>query len=460
MSQQWAVKAWAGAYSWTVLDNDPAGYGLASPLTIANGLPTSDVAPLVQPNSATASFQVIVAQVADLDQLQLGDPVTLRYWPSRTPAAGDRPSIEFAGRVATMEAQPHKLGVLYTIGCVDYIADIAENTVGGSFAWPQENLDDRVRRILSTCGYAVPAGTGLYGGTGSIPIQALIDARPIGKANALELLLHTLAQYRMNFTGFPNSHGIAYVAQQTVPRAGVSNWSSGAAVLDATAPYIILTTFSSPQFTAPLRVTLVGGVYKLTGSTAQSAAGGVGVVDAGRVSMDTKFAQRKGDATNAIAVTGNAIGTQTAAWSGVAQRVEASVETELSTAADGAALAAEYLPPVKPSQAALWVADTMRWLIDAEPGTWFLPTIGRGFMVVRVNGVWSPLEREWYVGLLSGLKFSVDGGVPVADLDVIPWNVDPAQSLNPVKWSDLPALMTYANMSTRDTFTDYGLAGI
>lgn len=461
MSQPWTVKAWAGPYSWTVHDNDtPAGYGLAAPLTISASYPTGDLAPLVQPDAVTASFRVVVSDLHYFVLAQLGDPVTIRYWPSRTPAAGDAPSAEFAGRIASLDYEPHDLGVVFTVGCVDYTADLGELTVG-TVAYPAETLDARCRRILAEAGLNVPAGVLLYGGTSTLPIAANVAARAIGPTSALELLTHTCAEWRMEFTGFPLSVGIAKVDPLTSPPLGASTFASGAAVRDdANGPYRILTTFQSPVYTAPLRVTLTGGLYALVGSPATSAPAGVVVVDAGRVDMSTRFSQRKGDAVNAITVTSDSFTPQTAKWTGPSARVEASVPTELTSAADGALLATAYLVPVSPSKTALWVAEALRWLIDAEPGSWALPFLGRGFMVTRMKGVWSPLEREWYVGLISSVTFQVDQGVPSAALGTSPWNVDPARVLNPVKWSDLPGAMTYANMSTRDTFTDYVLAGI
>lgn len=461
MSQQWCVKAWAGSYSWTVKDDDPAGYGLAGPLSVTRSLPETDLAPMVQPNADTASFRVIVATTAALDQLQLGDPVTLRYFPSRVPAGTDKPTVEFMGRVSTLDAEPHDLGMLYTVGCVDYTADLGEGDMVGTYAYPAETLDARVRRILADAGFNVPAGVNLYGGSASLPIVAQVAARPIAATTALELLTHTLAQFRLEFTGFP-AVGVAKLRQVTTPDAGVATYSSGPASRDDTAgPYWVQTVFRSPTYQAPLRVSLVGGVYLLTGSTAQSNPGGVIVVDAGRVTMGTKFQQRKGDAVNAISVQSDSFAPQTAKWAGVAQRIKAAVQTELTSAADGALLATAYLTPVKPTQAALWVADTFTWLLDYEPtSTWGLPALGRGFMVVRVKGTWSPLEREWYVGQCSSVTFLLDGGVPSAVLGLSPWFSDPAAAANPVKWSDLAAGMTYANMSTRDTFTDYGLAGV
>lgn len=467
MSQQWRVLAWAGAYSWDERDDAAAptlplaGSGrLASPMTWAQSDPSADVAPLVQPNPDTATFQVIVASTASIDQLQLGDPVTLRYFASRTPAATDKPLVEFTGRVATLDASPSDLGMLYTIGCADYTVDLGEQQVGFT-AYPSETLDNRVRRILGEAGVNVPAGVALYGGTATLPIASTIDPRAIGSTDALELLTHTLAQYRMEFTGFPNSVGIAYLYPVLNPPRGSSMFSSGASVLDTTnGPYQVGTRFRTPPYTAPLRVTLVGATYTLTGSPTTTAPGGVAVVDAGRVDMATSFGQRKGDGVNSVQVTSDSWGRFVVSWSGVAQVVTAAIDTELSTLTDGSSLGVTYFPSVKPSGAALWVADALTWLIDAEPGAWALPPVGRGFMVTRVKGVWSPIEREWYVGLISGWTFKVDGGVPSAQLVTAPWNVDPSKATNPVKWSDLVVAMTWANMSTRDTYTDYGLAGI
>lgn len=466
-NQPWTVKAWLGAYSWTVHDNDngagtfgPGVPILAGPFTTSRGVPNADLAPLCQPTAETASIQVIAATVTDLDLLQIGDAVTLRYFGATAPGVGDAPIVEFTGRVSTLEAQPHKLGVLFTVGCVDYTADLGEGIVGTA-AYPSETIDSRIRRVLIEAGLNSPAGVALYGGTATIPLPSTLAARAASPATPLELMSRLVAQYRMEFTGFPNSVGVAYFYPVTTPPRGLSNYSSGAAVLDNTnGPYNIGTIFRSPPFSAPLRVTLVAGVYKLTGSAANTAVGGVTVAEAARVDMSTRFAQRKGDAINSIKATSDSWGTVGVSWAPPPATVVATVETDLTTVADGSALAIVYLPPLRPTGNILWVCDGMTWEVDAEPGSFRPPDVGRGFLVANMLGKWSPLEREWYTGVCSGWTFTVDDGIPKLDVGVMPWNVDGSKAIQPFKWSDAVAGMTWANMSTRDTYQDYALAGI
>jgi hypothetical protein len=464
MTQTWMVKAWAGPYSWTTTDASPAGYGLASPLEIAQNLPASDLAPLVQPDAATATFQVIVATATDLDQLQLGHPVCIRYWPSTAPAAGDLSTVGFAGRVATLEAEPHDLGLLFTVGCVDYTADLGEATVGIA-DFPSESITVRVQRILTDAGMNVPAGAALFDGGGVFPVGAPVLAlRPAAPANALELMGHTLAQWDLTYgSTAPNQHGPAILRQVLTPALAAVP-ATGPSLLDTTnGPYQVARALKTPSYTAPLRVTLTAGKYQLVGSTATGAATGVQVIDAGRVEASTRFRQRKGDAVNAVSVNAAAFGARIAFYSiadGVVTRVGASVDTELVDPTQAAGLAATYLPPVLPTQLALWVTDAMTWRLDAEPGAWTLPTLGRGLMVVRVATVWAVMDREWVTGLVAGVTFRLVDGAPQVVLNLIPWNQDPTASVNPVKWSDLVAGQTYTSTFARDTFNDYALAGV
>lgn len=455
MSAQWTVKLWLGSYSWTIHDNDTGGYGPASPLKIAATLPSSDLAPLVNYNAETASFPVIVAQASDLGNLSLGDPVTIRYFAGRTPAAGDAPLVEFAGRVSSLVAKPHKLGVLYEVSCVDYTADLGEPPVG-AVAYPAESGDARVKRILTEAGFGVGVGDALYGGPGSVPNNAALAARAIGVTSCLELLTHTMTE-----TYWQIGAGVASafrVEQNTTPAWRSASFSSGPYVLSPTLPFRLLPVQRSPGYSAPARVVLTAGVYKITLTTSFPGAAGVFVIDGGRVDRDVTFQQRKGDAASAVAVTSPTLPTFVASYPGAT--LWTTVDTELVNANDALNLANLYLPPAPPAAGALWVADTVRWELDAEPGAWVWPFLTRALAVANVQLKWSPVQREWYVGLVSGRTFILEDGAPYAEIDLIPWNVDFATATNPVKWSDLAAGMTYANMSTRDTFTDYGLAGI
>jgi hypothetical protein len=431
VSQPYAIKVWAGSYSWTVLSTDPAGYGLADPLTITESLPDTDLFPMVQPSPATASFRIVVANVASLANLQLGDPVTIRYFKGATPAAGDIPVVDFCGRVAQLNCEPHDLGAVYTVTCVDYLADLAEPQVG-AVAWPQETLDARVRRILTEAGVSIPAD--LWFTDFDPSPQPTITARAAGASNAWDLLVHTLDQYRAVFVGFPQSTGRAFIQQTTTPAN--PTWASGASSLDMTlGPFQLNDKVRSPSYQPPLRVVNFFGTHLLTGDNANTDYPSV-IIDTSYVEKAVTFTQRKGTGVNAVSVASDSFGVQTATW-GLDPKVWANVDTELLNSADGASLAALYLSPGQPSGKALWVADQFVWRIARDPSTnWLLPILGRLVTLYDIALKWGVGGQQWWSGTCMAWTFQVAGGEAQAAITVAPWNVDPTQALSPLALND------------------------
>lgn len=151
------VEVTAGTYTWTI-ERDPAvpatpDYGLADPLRVKVALPNGDLL-YKNPEPVTGSFAVIVADMADVAALQIGDGVHVRVWlfdtgtvdPVTSAPYTDLPEVNVRGRVANLDAVPHPLGMLLTVRFVDYSTDLAEMTIGAA-DWPSETIEDRLNRI-------------------------------------------------------------------------------------------------------------------------------------------------------------------------------------------------------------------------------------------------------------------------------------------------------------------------
>lgn len=194
-----------GAYSYTRLSTDAAGFGIAAPLSISWSLPEDKVWPC-QPNPVEAQIGIVVDQASDFANTAIGTPVSIMVYKdaaASTPPAGPygagqiwQPIAWFAGRVADMSSRPVKVkpnarGMLYTLDCVDYLVDLAEETVGGTVDWPQEFVPNRVARMMTEAGYPDPFAT-ITTLAGSLFCQ--MGARPAanGTTNLLDILTSTL----------------------------------------------------------------------------------------------------------------------------------------------------------------------------------------------------------------------------------------------------------------------------
>lgn len=149
-----------GPYSWDIERGDPADYGPVDGLKIGWSLPDNAAWP-TQPDIPWARFGVIVEDAADFAGVDIGAEVAIGVYAH--PASDPLPSgyqdgsgtgkwvpvALFGGRVVELEAEPHGLGLVYRLSCLDYLVDLADNQISdsGATGWPGESIENRLTRI-------------------------------------------------------------------------------------------------------------------------------------------------------------------------------------------------------------------------------------------------------------------------------------------------------------------------
>lgn len=470
-------------------------YGLADPLVIRQALANDARMPLSHPTPDEATVTLIAPDATTYADLQVGDPVGVQVYPQ---AAYAGTPVEFYGRVATMTAQGHDLGVMYSLSCVDYTADLATLQVGGTVAWPIETALVRLGRLFGELGLATPTlPTIMLGG------PTKMAARNIGWTDGLSAMLDTLDSYYLN----------SYLAEDMVtaiPFAATFDHTAGyrpyvvpnivGGLLDLTNPFLI--RVGSPwtrrvKYAPPARITNLAGVRTITVTAADSSPStGAPILDGGRVTFSPAFTQDK-DSGMAMVTTGTDAQGNAYTWDwrsqigwaagggylgaggfhpygqaidlqgpGTVQQLDTILDvTDAGAGPSPSAIVQTYRVPFRPDLKTAWFVGTMEWQLWAEPTAWRRPNLTELVTVARVVPSKLPTAREWVVGMVSATTLTVANGRPVLSIDTLPDTNDAENSRNVLGSSlgvasmDSPILagVTIAQLAPRDTYADYRL---
>lgn len=491
----------ATVYALTVpTGNDTPGdvapaYGLADPLIIRQALAADARLPLSHPTPDEATVTLIAPNSTTYASLQVGDPVGIQIYPQ---AAYAGTPAEFYGRVATITGQGHDLGVIYTISCVDYTADLGSVQVGGTVAWPIESGVARITRLFGELGIPMPTLPAITAGGPS-----KYAARNVGWTDGLSVMLDTLDSFYLN----------AFTAEDmatTIPSSATFSHTQGyrlylvpritGGLLDTTTPFDI--KVGSPwtrrvQYAPPARLTNLAGVRTITVSTSDSSPStGAPILDGGRVTFAPAFTQDKdagmAPATVATDAQGNAYLWDWRAqidWAtgggylgaggfhpwgqaiqlqgpGPLQQLDTVLDvTDAGAGPSPAAIVQTFRVPFRPDLRTAWYVGTMEWDMFAEPTPWRRPNLTELLTVARAVTAKLPTSREWVVGMVSATTLTVAAGRPVLSIDTVPDTNDAENNRNVLGSSlgvasmDSPILsgVTIAQLAPRDTFADYRL---
>lgn len=220
-----------GPYSWDIERGDPADYGPIDGLKIGWKYPENAAWP-TQPELPYASFGVIVPDTDSFEGVDVGAPVTIAVWaePAGTPLPADfrdnsdaylgvpglfMPVASFGGRVTEMTGEPHELGYVYRLQCIDYLVDALDLKISDEDGdgWPAEDILDRLTRLAelgsAVTGGGVPWTSGAPSdGWGVFHAQAEPETKGV-----LEHMTDHLSQYADNWhsdTLRPGSRGIVH----------------------------------------------------------------------------------------------------------------------------------------------------------------------------------------------------------------------------------------------------------
>lgn len=485
-------------YSWTINQGDDVpgnvapAYGLADPLTITQQLAANDRLPQSHPLPDECSFQLIAPDATTYANLALGDPVAVKLY-AQANLTGNL--VAFYGRIATLSSRPHDLGVIYSVGCVDYLADLAEIQVGGTVAWPAEYTRDRVSRIMAEAQVSWYNGSPAWQAITGFPNLAnsgdKMAARNPGTIDVLSAVIDTLDSSTVqsfldeNAASFLSVPGAYPVQARDVLHPVIT-----ADRLDPDVPFAIdsgAPITKRVRYVPPGRLVLNGGVYKVTVDAANdSSATGAPILDAGNVDIGSTFSQVKSPVMARRVTVSRADGTSktwdwdiaytsdpvTAVQVGlgsppntrgiVTAQISTILETTPGMGFDVGAQLYDWRVPFPPDPKASWFAPTLTWHAW-HVTNWRRPQLTELVAIARANVTKTPPNREWLVGQLVGSTVTVANGRPTIDLQLVPSTIDfNLQALlqgatNGVCRLDSPVLTsrTLAQLSPRDTFTDY-----
>jgi hypothetical protein len=481
VTRSYLVHLTAGAHSWTVTDEDPPGYGLADPLTIGWTLPDTEHRP-TQPDPMVATFAVVEPSASVLDDLVLGDLVTIAV--TFGPAAKPEPDVVFYGRIAQGEAAPDRRGMLYRFTCADLTADLNAYTLGSSATgppvpgapldYPVQSVAARMTNMLTRAGLADTAVV-------RDPIVAAVDPQltvdAIAQPGAANLLTEVIGLWDgVGLAGLADLAPVNYRAIVAPHPGAGSGTSSGIPyrwALDAVPDAYV------PSAVAPLPATF--GHYfpdpQGYGLYIDPDDRDAGVIDACVVEFDSQWAALQGAVVNRAAVVWLAASNVDPAVDG-ADRFTLVTYTEENPAAAGQPtvtstretqvfcltqapvahpsyvaglananrLGAMMVPP--PQNPGGWAPDAFHWLLWKDPaGLANFPAIFprhdatekptpavlrtacyvRPIVIAGIPGMWNAADatRDWIGGQLTTVTLTIADGRPVVDFELAPTLPEP-----------------------------------
>lgn len=471
MSSGYRAEVTIGAYSWTTTDADPKpvpGYVgvLVDPLVVSRYVPDGDLAPNIQ-QRAEASV-TILAEAASTYSFGIGDAVAIVVYTQNVTGGN---SVTFYGRVADVQAQPHKLGVLYTLTAQDYITDLAEPTVG-KVDYPLETMAPRLARVMAEAGmgpFLYPAG---YVDS-IVDLRTAADEGPTSLLDYLQLVLNgAMAQDAHSETGAAVPNVVQTMLELAPNITGTT--------LDLVNPFKLVPIYARPLGYDPpgrLLPASPGSPRKIDVQTAQtSPATGVQVLDAGRVEFTPTWQLRKGDAITRITVQGRSLSSlwwATADWesgipyySSLKAPLETTVKTVLNASTMGEIIAAILKGGLPPAAQAAWRVGELLWRASrTEAADWVPPSLRQLLVVARIDAVnatsHSPTAKAYLYGSLATQRFTIAKG----ELQVAFTLAPPAagfDTLNKLQHATLAryesttvGTTTFAQVGTLDTWGDY-----
>lgn len=471
-------------------------YGLADPLTIKQSLPNDPRGIMAHPDPEEATLTLIAPSSTTYADIALGDPVAILVYPA---VAFAGTAVRFCGRVAGMNSQPHDLGVLITLTCLDYLADLREVPVGQVATWPLESARNRINRITDELGIQHPG----LNFTSAAPTFNQQAARGIGEVDAYTAIVDTLDSWVQNIAEDETQTAIAGTIGAMEYRVCMQQNITGAdeaGLLFTDQPFVLriqAVSRNSPlatrrvAYAPPARITNLAGVRTVTVAAADSSPStGAPILDGARVALPVVFSQAKGQGNANVVRATTGAGTQTFDWRTAVSRaipvfnlpwwyqggypplpssggpqVTQDIPSQLDTTDPGGPtqLIDAYRCPFRPDTRTNWAVGTMSWQAWKEPSNWRRPELTELLTVSNAQVGHLPTNRGWVVGLVAATTLIIAQGRVTFDIDLLPFSYDyelnrqiKGSSLGTISYdSAIIAGVTFAQLSTRDSFNDY-----
>lgn len=377
----------------------------------------------------TGQLVFLVADAADAAAINATTEVVIEY------ETGGVVVFRYFGRASDPVMRPDELGMLVTVETGGLVADLAGYTAGAA-AYPAEAGDVRVLRMLTETG--APTIVGWDREAIAPEGWETVEARAAAAGSLLDLTTEVLrsAMYWVEVdnpvTGETyNDYSLAELAPNVFGDEWLGNFR-----VDPIAPRSVST--------APLLLTVDGGVWSVTADAAEPATAAV-VVDAADVAFDAQWARRKGEVPNTVEVVydgGDSVVTVTNAGAGEARDTYRR-ESILSTAAAAGRLAAELLPPrIGPTSPMGWQPDKLTVLLDWTADGWWPGQLRDVIAVAGIPERHHPEAVSWWVGVITELELTVAEGSAKLDVQLAARPTDPG-----------PDSVTFDDVATEPTLT-------
>lgn len=475
--------------------NVAPAYGLADPLIIRQKLRSDSRAPLSHPEPDEAVITLIAPDGTTYAAMALGDPVGVQVYPQASFAGTP---VEFYGRIAALNSEPHALGVKLSLSCIDYTADLTQLPAGGVANYPLEDAPTRIDRIWTELGFGThltrtPAGW-------TLTLEPILAARTKSLTDAYSLIVETMDSWAKNKFLDENMASLTTPPHGVCFRPSITQNITGG-LLDPTTPYkarLGVPWTRRIKYAPPGRLTNLSGVYTLTFSAANSSPStGAPIIDAGKVTFGPTFTQDKSAQLPNVTIGQDAQGNRykwdwrseigydtgggTVGAGGlqpyniqldpqgpqILQEVDTIIDvTDAGSPQISPSEAVQvFRVPFRPDTSTAWLVGTMTWNAWSEASPWRRPELTELLVVARAQASHLPTNREWVVGLVCATTLTVAKGRPVIEIDTLP----PSYDFELNRWAlgsslgvasfDSPIFgsITLSQLSPRDTFTDYQL---
>ena len=396
-----------------------------------------------KPGRVTCGLGVIVDDVANLADLELGDPLHV------VASSGGTRFASFFGRIADMTATPAVWGTQkvtrFALSGVDYTADMAEYSMEvPSDATIDQGIGDRFIAVNA----AIRAFDGLLeavSASGAAAFDGQTFGRAAGRATGEEFLDEVLRSYVVRPAASTDPAWLPagrMIRFYDIASGAVSHWRDLAVTRNEADPVAL-----------PGRWSWSGGVLGITfpADTPRALPASLCYLDSAH------WTRQKALDPNTIGVSydgGN--GVEVASTAGTGQTVRADLDSILVYQADAELLAEVYLgdpaagqewhlePVTFRASEAIAALQTYPFLPDPESfhdSAWNSPAVIHG-----LDPAWNLSGRDWIAGIPAEVAISITGGLiflNVGLLGLIPRQLE--SSSHAGSWSSLPAGPTWAD---------------
>lgn len=392
---------------------------------------------------STGQLQLLMATAAEAAAITATSPVAVELY---RPADAATPVATFYGRAGEPQLAIHDHGVMVSMAITDYLADLAEPTVG-DVDYPAETAGQRALRILGEAGHGQPADMPALepGPAGFWPPVAARSASATDALPLLQRALHVIYQRRMVVT-----EGLSYYLPQL--------WTIRPNVDPATGqlaanPWRGAELPTEAETLPVLQLVEVAGVWQLAAPAAGEPAT-AGVIPGAAIPHSASWVRPKGRNPNTVDIVKAGERVISTVLAGTTTPVVHRIETDLTADADAAQLGAFLLPLGGADPASSWEAEGFTVLVDETPPGWWPGQLRDARTVTGLQPRHNPEGRDWWAGTIAAIEVEIADGELTAKLqlearavvpgpDAITWaELDPAMS-----WAELAPTITWAELA-------------